>query len=68
MDVGISVEVSASWYLVDHGVGGKEATHGGVIDAPVHIDEIKIVDHLVAGKALVVCALSVPAASSAPLG
>ena len=37
--------------LVDHGVGGKEATHGGVIDAPVHIDEIKIVDHLVAGKA-----------------
>ena len=37
--------------VVDHGVGGKKAAHGRVIDAPIHIDEIKIVDHLVAGKA-----------------
>lgn len=51
MDVGIAVEVLGVGDLVDERVGGDEAAEDGVVDAPVHVDEINLVDHFVTGEA-----------------
>ena len=49
--VGVAVEALGTVGRLDKGVGGEEASEGGVVDPAVHVDQPDAVEMLVAGEA-----------------